>query len=301
MSANDKPPDIEVEVDLPPDSNSLRGRFLDQGVRTYLFVGLGALVMIFLIMLQQGSDIGGLVFLTAGSLGLIFRWPTVPPFLLLWLFWFLCFPYGWPPAYENSDELRHGTFRIADVLLAFSIVVYIAVHYRLFGLTAHAIPIEVRAARGRKPQPIPRPAELIRPGELARLLFLAAGVVFAGQVIWLLTTMLEVDVNAGFPFKWAKERPAGLRRLPEELYLWHTRLLILLGIGFFGTLLARLVFGYWKLRGMSAAEGGMMLQDAGWDETRRERTRLEKWRIWSKDRETAKANDDEKPTKRGKR
>ena len=85
MSANDKPPDIEVEADLPPDPNSLRGRFLDQGVRTYLFVGLGALVMIFLVLLQQGSDIGGLGFLMVGTVGLIFRWPTVPPFLLLWL------------------------------------------------------------------------------------------------------------------------------------------------------------------------------------------------------------------------
>lgn len=298
MSANA----VEYEVvDLPPDPNSLRGRFVDPAVRNYLFVGLGALVMIFMVLLQQGSDIGGLGFLMVGTVGLIFRWPTVPPFLLLWLLWFLAFPFGLPPIYENPYELGNGTLRIADVLLAFSLVVYISVHYRLYGLTMQAVALEERALRGKKPKPTKRPASLIRSGEVARLIYLSVGVVLAGQFLWLLATSLEIDVNADFPIKWAKQRLTGQKRLPEELYLWHTRLLILLGIGFLGTLLARLVFGYWKLRILSAAEGGMMIQDAGWDETRREQTRVEKWRIWSKDRENAKANDDGQPNTRGKR
>lgn len=114
-----------------------------------------------------------------------------------------------------------------------------------------------------------------------------------GQLGWLLVTSLEIDVNAEFPLKFAEEQPFRQRRAPDELKLWQTRFLVLLGFGFFGTLVARIVFGYWRLRLMGAAEGGMMLQDAGWDETRRERTRVEKWRIWGKDKATAKTNADE--------
>jgi hypothetical protein len=55
-------------------------------------------------------------------------------------------------------------------------------------------------------------------------------------------------------------------------------MLVILGLGFFGTLLARLVFGYWRLRRLSAAQGRMMLQESDWTETRRERVRIEVWK-----------------------
>jgi hypothetical protein len=64
---------------------------------------------------------------------------------------------------------------------------------------------------------------------------------------------------------------------------------VLLGLLFFGTLVARLVFGYWRLRLMGSAEGGMVLLDGGWVETKRERSRLEKWRVWGRDRAEARA------------
>src|SRR5206468_3880580 len=57
-----------------------------------------------------------------------------------------------------------------------------------------------------------------------------------------------------------------------------TRLVLFAGLLFFGSVLARLVFGYWRLRQMSPAEGAMVLQETGWDETRREPSRVEWWR-----------------------
>jgi hypothetical protein len=53
-----------------------------------------------------------------------------------------------------------------------------------------------------------------------------------------------------------------------------TRFVLMAGLVFFGTLLARLVFGYWRLRVMGPAEAAMVVQEAGWDETRREDVRL---------------------------
>ena len=52
----------------------------------------------------------------------------------------------------------------------------------------------------------------------------------------------------------------------------------------FTALLGRLVFGYWRLRVMKPDEAGMALQDAGWDESRRELTRVEGWRRWGRER-----------------
>ncbi len=53
------------------------------------------------------------------------------------------------------------------------------------------------------------------------------------------------------------------------------------------------MFGYWRLRvSMNAREGAMMLTDMSWSESHRERTRIEKWRIWGRDK--AKGKDQKK-------
>jgi hypothetical protein len=280
MTTTAEQPAFELVEEEPPEVDTLRGMFQNAGVRNYLFAGLAALAMISLILLQQGSDIGALLLLLVGAAGMILRWPATPTLFLVVLLWFLMFPFGLPPAYESHFDIQRRHFAVADVLLAFSIVVYLACHHRVYGLTEQVMPQELRF--GRKRKPTRRPVELIRRGEIPRLLYLAAGAVIAGQLIWLLATSLEIDVNADFPLVSASTSRFGRRRPSEELSLWYTRLLILLGIGFFGTLLARLVFGYWRLRTISAAEGGMMLQDAGWNETRRERSRIEYWRDWGR-------------------
>jgi hypothetical protein len=66
-----------------------------------------------------------------------------------------------------------------------------------------------------------------------------------------------------------------------------TRFVVLVGFLFFGMIIGRLIFGYWRLRTMNAAEGGMILLDGGWSETRRERQRQEAWRIWGRKRAEA--------------
>ena len=79
-----------------------------------------------------------------------------------------------------------------------------------------------------------------------------------------------------------------------------TRFVVLVGFLFFGTLTARLVFGYWRLRMMGPAEGEMILLDGGWSETSRDRQRIEKWRIWGRKRAEAQAKETEKAETKGK-
>jgi hypothetical protein len=280
-------PQVEEPSPPPLKPNTLRGMVLIPEIRNYLISGLAALAMIFLIHLQSGSDVGGFMLLLLGAAGIFFRWPAVPTFFLIILTWFQIFPIGIPPAFEAEYEIRRRHFWVADVLLAFSVLVYLASHFRVYGMTVQATPFEHRFPRKRFT--CRRPPKLVLPGELAKLLFAVGSIVIVGQVLWYLVTMTEIDVTADFPLHLAKDSFL-FRRRGEELSYYYTRLIVLAGLGFFFALLGRLVLGYWRLRIMSTAEGAMIVQDAGWDQTRRENTRLETWRFWTRQAEKADTN-----------
>jgi hypothetical protein len=282
--------DPDDEAEGPPAPESTWVLFTDPGVRNYLFTGLAGLAVLFVVLFARGSDLGGLLIVLVGAGGMVFRRHAAPAFVLLFLLWFLVFPFGLPPADEDPFEIEAGRFRVADLLLVASVVVYLASHYRVFGLTQQAMPFDGRSPRpGEKP--VRRPAALVAPTEISRLLYLTAGVVFAGQIVWLIVVNLEVDVLRTVPLGWGEGRLAR-RRGGGDLDPWTTRFVVLTGLIFFGSLLARLVFGYWRLRAMTPGEGRMILQDAGWDETRRERQRAETWRARAKRRAAEPARPD---------
>jgi hypothetical protein len=289
MTTGDRQSDTDVEVrtdeapPLPPDPESLAGRFADPAVRNYLFTGLAALAMVFVVLFQRGTDLGGLLLITLGAAGMVLRWPGAPLFFLLVLFWFLIFPFGIPDAYHNPSEIIEGRFRPEDLVIVASVVIYMMCHYRLYGLTAQALPFENRFPR-KDDKPSRRPVALIAPGEMARMLYLAGAVVLAGQLVWIFATHTQVLVRGGISFRFAAPEPTSARPA-GDLSAETTRFILLTGLLFFGTVLARLVFGYWRLRQMSPAEGRMILNDASWDETRRERARVENWRAWGREKQ----------------
>lgn len=281
------PDDEDEPAAPPPDPNSLRALYRDPGIRNYLFAGLAALAMVFVVMFSQGSDIGGVLLVVVGATGLVLRWPASPPLFLLFLTYFLIFPFGIPDfsdLYTIPFLIEDSRFQVFDLILVFSVLVFLVCVYRIFGLTWQAVPLETRLVRiGDKPTR--RPTELIQPGEIPRLLYVTAGVVIVGQIVWLLVTALEVDIGSVIPLRFAEARQGRRGATPPgEMNPVITRLILLAGLLFFGTLLARLGFGYWRLRLMTPAEGGMLLQDAGWEEISRERVRVEKWRIWGRKR-----------------
>lgn len=271
----------------PPDSKSLRVLFRVAGVRNYLFAGLAAVAMVFVVMFQRGSDIGGALLVIVGGAGLVLRWAAAPSFFLLILTYFLLFPFGFPEFDPNPFEIEDGRFRVVDLVLVAAVLVYLAAHYRVYGLTAQAMPSDLRYPRPGD-EPVRRPAGLIRPGEIGRHLSLVAGLTLAGQFVWLVVSNVEIDVGGDFPLKWAG-RQWLLRGTGGDLPPALTRFVVAAGLVGFGTLLARVVFGYWRLRRMSPGEGGMILQDAAWDETRREQTRQETWRAWARRRAERRA------------
>ena len=88
MSRDPRETDAAPADSLPPDradgSTDLDMRetfdvlFRDPAVRNFVFAGLGALGMIFLILFQQGSDVGGFMIVALGVCGIIFRWAHHP-------------------------------------------------------------------------------------------------------------------------------------------------------------------------------------------------------------------------------
>lgn len=281
----------------------------DPAVRNFTFTALGALGMIFLILFEQGSDIGAVLIVILGACGLFLRWPAAPMFILLVNFYFMIFPFGIPEAgYEDFGLVDYDRFRVTHLLLVMSLLVYLSCQYRVLGLVQQAVPSD-GPARNREERPLRRPAALIRPSELAIMFGVCAAFVLAGQLLWWLTNSVEVVPTENFPLKWARtERTSAehafARQLdihpPGYIHTGLTRFVVLVGLLFFGMLAARLVFGYWRLRMMRPAEGAMILLDGSWSETSRDRQRTEKWRIWGRNRARIQTTKPETIPKRGK-
>jgi hypothetical protein len=260
----------------------------DRELRPLLFGALGGLAMIFLVMFLNGSDIGAVIVALLGMATIAFRWTIAPPFLLLVLFYFQLFPFGVPEAgYENPFEIRESHFRVVDVVLVLSILVYFRCLYRIFGVVQQSMPFE-NVIRRKGDQPVRRPTSHIEPTEIAWLIAVAGVLAILGQAVWWLVNALEfAPTDDDFPLRWADTSTRAIlrrNRAPGEFTPGASRFFVILGAMFFGLLIVRLIFGYWRLRMMNAAEGAMITTDTSWAESHRERVRVEKWRIWGRQR-----------------
>ncbi|MBA4064206.1 MAG: hypothetical protein C0501_10920 [Isosphaera sp.] len=273
--------------------------FNDPAVRTYTIAALAALAVVFLVLFENGSDLGALLVAAVGAAGVFLRWTTAPGFVLVLVTYFMVFPLGLPGSeFESRSEITDGRFRPPDLMLAAAVVVYAAAQFRLYGFVRQAVASEGSDRRPGDP-PARRPPALVSANEFAVLLGLSAVAVVLGQLVWWAATGVEVVPGEDWPLRWAQDsrsqRQAFPRAFPgddgrfrdapaEPLPPRTSRFVLLVGMLFFTTVVARLVFGYWRLRAMGPAEGAMVVQDGGWLETKRERSRLEKWRAWGRKR-----------------
>ena len=284
----DRDDDAKKDSKKPLSHREVFELFLrDLTLRPYLFGALGGLAMTFLVMFMNGSDIGGILVVVLGLGALLLRWTAAPPFMLLIVCYFQVFPFFVPElGVDNPYEVRETHFRVQDVVLVMALVVYLRCTYRVFGIVQQAMPFE-NVLRRKGDHPTRRPTSHIDPSEIGWLIGISAALVIVGQIVWWLVNALDfVPTESGFPLRWAdmnsmaRYRRTG--REPGEFGPGGSRFFVILGVLFFGFLLVRLVFGYWRLRMMSAAEGAMVVTDTSWAESHRERVRVEKWRIWGR-------------------
>ena len=278
--------------------------FRDRAARAYTFSALGALAMIFVVMYLNGSDIGGVLVVLLGSAALVLRWTAMPPFLLLVIAYFHACPFGIPDfGSENPYQVRETYFQVADMVLVMAILVYLRAQYRLFGFVHQIMPFE-NVFRRKGDVPTRRPSSHIRPDEIAWLVGITGGIVLLGQGAWWLVNALEFAPMENFPLRWSDPKSLRVFRRdlpPGEFRAGQHRFFVILGAMFFGTLLLRLVFSYWQLRMMSAAEGAMVMTDTSWAESHRERVRVEQWRIWGRTRAAEAAKQAEQERKQAAR
>ena len=125
------------------------------------------------------------------------------------------FPFGVPEAgYDNPFEIRETHFRVADVILVMSVLVYLRCTYRIFSIVQQSMPFE-NVIRRKGDRPVRRPAAHIAPAEFAWLLAGAGALVLIGQAAWWLVNALDfVPADPDFPLRWADKHV--VRPLPPQ-------------------------------------------------------------------------------------
>ncbi|MBY0457889.1 MAG: hypothetical protein K2V38_11165 [Gemmataceae bacterium] len=300
-----------MSTTVPADKRDLTQREVlalmanDRAVRGYALTALAGLAALFLFLYmgsadRPGSDIGAVLVAVFGVASLALRWTAGPPFLVVMVSYFALFPFGIPDAGgEDRRRVMDSHFQVADILLVMAVVVYLRAQYRVLGLVHQIVPFE-SALRRKGDAPTRRPPGHVRPDEIGWLTGIAFVLAVLGQLLWWLVNSLEFAPGDSFPVRWMDKTSFRMFRTsqePGEFTLGQNRFFILVGGLFFSTVLARLVYDYWRLRTMGAAEGAMILTDSSWAESHRERVRVEKWRIWGVKRNEAAARLAEKKEK----
>jgi hypothetical protein len=245
-------------------------------VRDTVFVGLVALIVVFVGLTVRGGLLPGVLGTACGVIGLALRAPAMPVLFVAVLSYLFVFPFGVPGVTAGFGETRGTAFRVTDLVLIAAAVVYLVCQYRALGLTVRAMPADTTAPER---SPVRRPSSIVPENELGGIVWVVAGAVLAGQVAWVLLTAVGVDLRAVPPLTVTPGQDAD-----DEFVLPPTggRLLLFLGLTAGTALVARFAFWYWRLARLTKAEGDMILLDTGWREARREINRQAKWAAWAR-------------------
>jgi hypothetical protein len=266
-------------VDLVATVRRLIG---DPAARSYLGVGLTALIVLAGALFTDGYTLAAGIPTLVAAAGLVSRHPAVPPFALGLMGYLVAFKDGVPVAQLGFWDLRSGWFRLMDMVIAAAAVAYLTAHYRLAGLTRRLTPADAPSGEGAATEPpVLRPSRLASDEEFGGLVAAAGGAAVLGQLAWLWAAGLRVRPERFPPvrFSAASRDPAG----------FGEPLLLLVGLAAVVGVPVVLGFWYWRLHRYTPDEARMVLLDTGWRETRRELARLEAWRAWLRNRRLAKA------------
>lgn len=224
-----------------------------------------ALAAIFLVQLQQGLLLWGMIVLLIGAAAVlrarISPLLVVLPLVGAQLYLRYLFPIG-----RQRDALQ-----VEDVVLCAATLAYVAGHYRLLALWRSILPSDPRQiyhkgagvivplSRLGKVAPQHRPVALLSRGELAWFVLQLPLFALLAQAVWI---VLGARRN--------------LHELePRLLQIMHASWVLVLGL-----LLVGQLFRVVRLLRMDRVTAQMVLQDTLWHETRREQRRIGRWLAW---------------------
>ena len=224
----------------------------------YLVVGLAAIVVLGVALLQSGADRWAVAPTLIGAAGLAFRWRSAPLVLLAATAFSLLLPYWWyayPVGYRPQASLA------ADLGLCGAALAYVVAQYRLFGLSGSLFPPDPRRKLDKPP---PRDPERVPAREVPATLVAVAAATVGAFFLWELLSGVRPVWGMG-PSLW--------------------RLALLVWVVGAGLIVTASVLGHLGWRRLSADEASLYLRDTLWHETRREQRRIQRWRAWALRRE----------------
>jgi len=226
-----------------------------------------ALAAIFLVQVQQGLLLWGMIVLLVGAAAVLRA--RISPLLVVLplvggqLYLQYLVPIGRP----------RGVLQVDDVVLCAATLAFVAGHYRLLALWRNILPLDPRQiyhkgagvivplSRLGKVAPQHRPVALLSRGELAWFVLQLPLFALGAQAVWI---VLGARRN--------------LHELePRLLQIMHASWVLVLGL-----LLVGQLFRVVRLLRMDGVAAQMVLQDTLWHETRREQRRIGRWLAWWK-------------------
>ena len=249
---------------MSPEPETFADRWQEPGVTSYTLMGLAALAVVFLVLVQRGLGVWALAPVAAGLIGGVMRFGPMLFLLALTVVADLL------PYFPDGSH-RGALASVPDLILCGAVLAYVIAHYRAQGMLWHIFPPDPRRrepARGRSL--FRRRARVVQPRR-------AAALVSSQEVIGALLTLpifaaLGQVVWNSVPFQ---RDNVGI--LPP---VWHGMVLCwLIGLGWFVT---AGILAHARRRQMTAAEATLYLQDVLWAEPRREQRRLNRWWVWGR-------------------
>lgn len=241
-------------------------------VRDYTLITLVSLLITSLLLYKDGPGLWTLVPLTVGAVAVLGRWSGGPPLFLLsllvvWLLDYrLTFGAWWQRRAEDS--------LLSDLMLAVSVLGYVAGHYRLCSAASHAVPPDTRRrwkprsprARGRWLLPsdaTKRTATRGLGGELLQFLVLLPVFALVASLLWVRLQL---------------EEPTDPRTMPAVLW----QFIVVAWLLALFLMIARALLGYVGLARATREESLVYLQDQLWTATRGEQRRMARWLAWGR-------------------
>jgi hypothetical protein len=268
-SGLDEPITVEPEPESGPPTPQE-----DAAVRNYIFIGLAALVAVFLVLARRGLGSWSLLPVLVGLLGLTLRWRASSVLFLL----VLCGLIYYQETMERVqvrpfDRRGFRTFHLPDWLLSGAVLAYCAAHARLLGLTVFIFPPDRRRREEPASQPTGRPRWFSRSPKQRR----PSRLVNPWEVSWL---VLSLPVWAFLAQVCWKLLPTHLDAYNLEPATWQGIILVwMLAVGLF---LAAGFLSYAGQQQVTRREALLFFQDAVWQETRREQRRIGSWLAWAR-------------------
>lgn len=255
--------------------------FRQPGARSYLFIGLVALIIYYMLMAARVGDMGTLLTLCFAVPGLLARWTISPAIFLILGTYMLYDPYfeivvGEVEGYSRLSRYRgwraSQAIDVEDILLGASILVYLICQFRLLSLVRQSMPDDPPPRRKGQPEPVTprRPARLFMDREVGVMFLIVLGSVIGGVLGWRLLTGYENTERLAA--NWGIVRP-------------FARVILLFWVLIVGGLVIGVMVRYRDMLRMSRTEARLYLQDQFWQETRREQERIYRWRRWFRQRQ----------------